>query len=140
MNHEFGQPPVQIDSLTNYQYAHFTNINRDYGEIMADVLDEWARMDTDFAQPYFPHVSVGWDNNPRFQEYRWGVTTNNDPAAVEKAFLAARDYVDAHPDQPPLITVNSWNEWTETSYLQPDDLHGYGYLQAIHRTFTDLEV
>ncbi len=25
---------------------------------------------------------------------------------------------------------NSWNEWTETSYLQPDDLYGYGYLNA----------
>ena len=24
----------------------------------------------------------------------------------------------------PFITVNSWNEWTETSYLQPDNLYG----------------
>jgi len=37
----------------------------------------------------------------------------------------------------PFITVNSWNEWTETSYLQPDDLYGYGYLEAIKEVFTD---
>ena len=35
------------------------------------------------------------------------------------------------------ITVNSWNEWTETSYLQPDDLYGYGYLEAIKEVFTE---
>ena len=49
----------------------------------------------------------------------------------------AKAYADAHPGQPPLITVNSWNEWTETSYLEPDDLYGYGYLEAIRRVFTE---
>ena len=39
----------------------------------------------------------------------------------------------------PFITVNSWNEWTETSYLQPDDLYGYGYLEAVKKVFVDQE-
>lgn len=51
--------------------------------------------------------------------------------ALEKA----RDYVDNHPNQAPLVTINSWNEWTETSYLQPDDLYGYGYLEAVKEVF-----
>ena len=42
------------------------------------------------------------------------------------------------PELPvPLITVNSWNEWTETSYLHPDDLYGYGYLEAIKSVFVE---
>ncbi|MBQ2249260.1 MAG: glycoside hydrolase family 99-like domain-containing protein [Clostridia bacterium] len=50
----------------------------------------------------------------------------------------AKEYVDTHPNlRAPLITVNSWNEWTETSYLLPDDLYGYGYLEAIKRVFVD---
>ena len=35
----------------------------------------------------------------------------------------------------PLITINSWNEWTETSYLEPDTLNGYGYLEAVKKVF-----
>jgi hypothetical protein len=92
-------------------------------------------MDATYDIPYFPHVSVGWDNNPRFTTLRPRVVTNNTPAQIQKALERARAYADAHPDQPPLITVNSWNEWTETSYLQPDDLHGYGYLEAVKAVF-----
>lgn len=40
-------------------------------------------------------------------------------------------------NQVPLITINSWNEWTETSYLEPDDKYGYGYLQEIKRVFKE---
>ena len=36
-----------------------------------------------------------------------------------------------------LVTINSWNEWTETSYLQPDNLYGYGYLEAVKEVFKD---
>ena len=39
----------------------------------------------------------------------------------------------------PLVTINSWNEWTETSYLQPDNVYGYGYLEAVKKVFMDGE-
>ncbi len=124
-----------FDSMSHYQFAHFANIDRDYNEIMVDVLAEWERMDKNFDIPYFPHVSIGWDNNPRFKEFRPGIVKHNTPENLEKAFQKARAYADMHPDQTPLITINSWNEWTETSYLQPDDLYGYGYLQAVRNVF-----
>jgi len=124
-----------FDSMSHYQYVHFTDIDRDYSEIMKDVVTEWERIDAEYDIPYFPHVSIGWDNNPRFKEFRPGVMRNNTPEAIEKALRLAREYADSHPDQPPLITVNAWNEWTETSYLEPDDLYGYGYLEAVKRVF-----
>jgi hypothetical protein len=100
-------------------------------QIIPDMVKEWDLMDKTYDIPYFPHVSIGWDNNPRFQTFRPGVVKNNTPEQFRKALELARDYADRHPGQPPLITINSWNEWTETSYLQPDDLYGYGYLEAV---------
>ena len=36
---------------------------------------------------------------------------------------------------PKLITINSWNEWTEGGYLEPDEQFGYGFLNAVARVF-----
>jgi len=67
--------------------------------------------------------------------FRPGVVKKNTPEAFGKALLAAKAFADARPKQAPLITINSWNEWTETSYLQPCSLFGYGYLEAVKRVF-----
>ncbi len=128
---------VGIDSFTHYQFVHFTDIDRDYNEIMEDVKEVWESAEENYGIPYFAHVSVGWDNNPRFKSFRPGVVKNNTPENFERALRAARDYTDRHGRKPALITINSWNEWTETSYLEPDDLYGYGYLEAIKRVFVD---
>jgi hypothetical protein len=136
-NHTELIKELKFDGVSHYQYVHFTNIDRDYNEIMEDVEKEWESLDEAFDIPYYPHVSVGWDNNPRFEMFRPGVVKNNTPENFEKALVKARNYVDKHPGQVPLITVNSWNEWTETSYLQPCTMYGYGYLEAVKRAIKD---
>ena len=130
-------PMLGVDSVSHYQFVHFVNVDRDYLEILPDVKREWERIESEYSVPYFPHISCGWDNNPRFKRFRPNVVKNNTPENVEKGFRMAKEYLDAHPELPPLVTVNSWNEWTETSYLEPDDLYGYGYLEAIKRVFAD---
>ena len=121
-----------FDSATNYQFVHFTNIDRDYNDVMKDVVIEWEKFSS-FGVTYYPHVSVGWDNNPRFNMFRPGILRDNTPENIEKALVAARNFADRHGVD--LITVNSWNEWTEMSYLLPDDVYGTGYLDAVKRVF-----
>lgn len=150
VNYEGREVEITMDQLckllgfksyTHYQFVHFQDMNRDYREIVADVVKDWDAYKNESTLPYFPHVSVGWDNTPRYLSCHLGdpvkgaVVKNNTPENVGLAFKAAKKYVDEHPTQPPLITVNSWNEWTETSYLQPDDLYGYGYLEKIQDVF-----
>ena len=101
------------------------------------MVTEWDKIDREYHIPYFPHVSVGWDNNPRRKKFSPGITKNNTPENFELALRKAKEYVDTHDLPAPLITVNSWNEWTETSYLEPDELNEYGYLDAVKRVFVD---
>ncbi len=124
-----------FDSLTNYQFVHLTNIDRDYNEVMSDILKEWERIDKDYDIPYYPHISIGWDNNLRFADYKPGIMKNNTPENFKNALIKAKEYLDRHPERTPLITINSWNEWTEGSYLQPDTINGYGYLKAVKEVF-----
>ena len=126
---------LSFDSVTNYQFVHFCNMNRDYAQILPEVYAEWERMDKDYSAYYYPHVSVGWDNNPRFSGFIPVVCKNNTPELFEQALIKAKEYIDCHDLPAPLITINSWNEWTETSYLEPDSKYGYGYLNAIKRVF-----
>lgn len=120
-------------SATHYQFAHFIWMDDEYDNIVKRAIKEWKDLDKDLDIPYYPHVSVGWDNSPRVKES--AVSRNNTPEKFQIALQAAKDYVDARPDLHPLITINSWNEWTETSYLQPDNVYGYGYLEAVRNVF-----
>jgi len=124
-------------SITHYQFVHFANIDRTYPEVRQDVLAEWARLDKEVPLAYHPHVSLGWDNNPRFVSFRPGILRDNTPENVEKMLVDARQYAVAHGA--PLVTINSWNEWTEGSYLLPDDLYQTGYLDAVKRVFLQEE-
>ena len=122
-----------FDSMTHYQFAHFNWMDDEYENIVKNAIKEWKKLDKEFDVPYYPHVSIGWDNSPRTRES--AVSRNNTPEEFQKALQAAKDFLDARPELHPLITINSWNEWTETSYLQPDDVYGYGYLEAVHNVF-----
>ncbi len=124
-----------FNSMSHYQFCHFANVDQDYEKVLEEVYPEWDRLEKEFTIPYYPHISIGWDNSPRTGES--AVTRENTPERFEGALRKAKAWVDARPKLHPLITINSWNEWTETSYLEPDDLYGYGYLEAVKKVFVD---
>jgi len=44
--------------------------------------------------------------------------------------------MDSLHEVPKILTINSWNEWTEGSHLEPESLYGMGYLDAIRSIFS----
>jgi hypothetical protein len=124
---------LNFDSATNYQYCQEAECDCDY-VIWADkAIAYWP----DFEKAYncfYPHVSIGWDNTHRHPSLKTAVTGAT-PDAFEACLWKARRYLDARPGRAPLVTLNSWNEWTEGSYLLPDMRWGYRYLQAVRNVF-----
>lgn len=61
------------------------------------------------------------------------------PEKFKKYLVKARNFVDENNLHPKLITINAWNEWSEGSYLEPDSVGGYGYLEVLKSVFIENE-
>ena len=128
-----------FDSFTNYNWACVLPADGEYAEVAERFRQQQETYARDWPVPYYPNVTVGWDSNVRYNHFVPGVLRNNTPDAFASACRTAKAYLDARLEngslRVPLVTINSWNEWTETGYLEPDDLYGYGYLEAIRDCF-----
>jgi hypothetical protein len=124
-----------FESLTNYQWCHFVPTNQPYKSWGEQATDKYDEFGNGFSVPYFPHVSISWDPNPRFPEGIQPCVSDVTPAQFEIFLRKAKEYADQHPSQTPLITINAWNEWAEGSYLEPDKKYRYGFLEAVRRVF-----
>jgi len=113
-------------------------INEDYVVYGTNSMKIRAQMDSILNVPLFPCVSIGWDDTPRFpaKGIHDVVHYHNTPASFAALLSKAKKYADSHPEQPKLITINAWNEWVEGSYLLPDMLNGYGYLEAVKKVMS----
>jgi hypothetical protein len=124
---------LNINSVTLYNMAGVKNEDYlTYGERAIKLRTGW---DSALDIPFFFCVSVGWDNTPRYPQFgkEKVVHLHNTPESFATYLQKAKEYADAHPEQPKLIIINAWNEWVEGSYLEPDMLNGYGYLEAVKR-------
>ena len=127
------------DSVTNYNWGGVTDFDGDFNEVTDNYIEALTNESAKLTVPYYPNISVGWDNNVRVNNFMPGVVVNNTPEnfknACEKIKAFADNSMEKGNMKVPFITVNSWNEWTETSYLLPDDLYGFGYLEVIKEVF-----
>ena len=136
-----------FDSLTAYTWVHHGALDAstfptsDYVRGRDVYLRFWEETASRLPIPYFPNVTVDWDNCPRAHPAaRWErpaahvvnpAMVGNTPAAFGEALRLVRDRLLASPNQPRIITINAWNEWPEGSCLEPEEKYGYGYLEAL---------
>jgi Glycosyltransferase WbsX len=140
---------LQIDSTTSYVWLHHAQMSSfpvaQY-DAMAKKYEEYrATASEKLGKPYFPNVSMGWDSSPRAcqsdvyvkKDYPFlPVVQGNSPENFGNALRSAKSFLDNSPYlKNKVLTINSWNEWTEGSYLEPDTVNRYGYLDQIAKVF-----
>lgn len=78
----------------------------------------------------FPVVVPNWDNTPRVGR-RGIVLKGSTPELFALLSRKAWKSNVEKPDEESIIFIKSWNEWAEGNYLEPDELWGSGYLEAL---------
>ncbi len=137
-----------LDSVTSYVAIYHVEMpdfpQTAYSFVHQAIQKYWAEASARYDVPYFPNVTVGWDATPRIVQsdsfdragYPFIPTLNDStPAAFKAALTDAKHFLDAQANQPKVLNINAWNEWTEGSYLEPDTEHGMAYLEAIRDVF-----
>ena len=121
---------IGFDSVTTYNMEGMSEDYITYGSQSVIMWDMW---DQTLNIPYFPCISVGWDDTPRFPQKgkKSTVHYNKSPESFATMLSKAKQFAGKHPNRTKLITINAWNEWIEGSYLLPDMKYGFGYLEAV---------
>jgi len=95
------------------------------------IFIERSRAYRDADYTLYRGVNPAWDNSAR-RKRGASVLQHSSPRGYQEWLLNAigdtcRRFATA--DQR-LVFVNAWNEWAEGAYLEPDQRHGYAYLEA----------
>lgn len=73
-----------------------------------------------------------WDNTPRRNNKDNTIFDGANPSLFKMWLLdVIKNNMKRSDLDDNLIFINSWNEWGEGSYIEPDKRYGYAYLQAI---------
>lgn len=101
-----------------------TTMHYSYDEIWNLVLNKQPSGPT-----WFPGAFVDWDNTPRRMnrgQLCTDVTPEKFHSYLSQQIRRAREVY--HKDY---LFMYAWNEWGESGYLEPDELYGYGMLEAV---------
>ena len=127
------------------------NLTETYADLVNAHRRKWQEMAA-ASLPYAPVATVGWDVTPRCEKtvpwpfppsplsgkydypYR-SVVEGNTPALFHALCEDARHHCQDTRPVPYAVFVNAWNEWTEGSFLLPEERYGTAYLEAVRDTF-----
>ena len=128
---------VRAEMLANGKYSYLweklkkrflkmDNIMKyEFGDIIKNLYvpeDEWENV--------YPTIIPGWDRTPRAGK-RAVVWHNNTPELFKKEIMECLSLVKNKSDEHKIIFLQSWNEWGEGNYVEPDCKYGRGYLDAL---------
>lgn len=76
-------------------------------------------------------VFVGWDNSPRVNTRSFIITEPTKQEFGDFLCQKARMVIKNNDENNQFIFVNAWNEWGEGTYLEPDSINQFQYLEKI---------
>lgn len=84
----------------------------------------------DERENVYPTVLPQWDNSARSGR-RSIIYTGSTPELFKDQLKGCMQLIDKKEDEHKLVFLKSWNEWAEGNYVEPDQVYGHGYLDAL---------
>lgn len=106
--------------------GHGLNIH-DYGKIMDNYFTKEDRLDY-----VIPTIMPRKDRTPRSGKNAL-IYKNSTPQKFEKSVKNALKIIENKKQNHRILFLDSWNEWGEGSYMEPDLKFGHGYLNALKK-------
>ena len=94
----------------------------------SDTYDNYLSETPNTAEQCILWGMVDYDDTPR-RGQNGKCFINASPIEFEKYFK--RLIEKSYSIKAPFVFLNAWNEWGEGMYLEPDEIHGFGYLEAV---------
>jgi hypothetical protein len=138
-----------FDSVGGYIWVHYAQLKSfgktvcEYPLVRDGYFDAFRALRGRTSLPAFPNVTMGWDPSPRtVQDDGWSPNLGypftpimeTSPGEFREALEATLQMAREEPGFS-MVTLNAWNEWTEGSYLEPDERNGWAYLEAVRSVF-----
>ena len=86
----------------------------------------------DSREDVYPQILAGWDRSPRSGR-RAIIYDQRTPEAFERMVAQAVHISEGKAKEHRILFLNSWNEWGEGAYVEPDRRFGHGFLRALRR-------
>lgn len=124
-----GQALALVEKTLYYLKSRYGSpALQDYDAVWSRIIEQAENLD----DRWFPGAFVDWDNTARYGR-RAMVFKGASPARFEYWLGKLLYTLQQKKRNQPYVFINAWNEWSEGTYLEPDQHSGYGYLEAVRR-------
>lgn len=99
----------------------------DYQEVVSQAVKRPSS-----AYKLFRTSMLSWDNSAR-RGLKGSIFANFTVSEYSQWLSSSFEHAAKDPDRDSderLVFINAWNEWAEGTHLEPDQKHGFGYLEA----------
>lgn len=112
----------------------------DFQEMADDYIEVAKKTMQALPFPFYPVITTGWDPSPRTIQsevydptpcYPWMAVMESSPEKLADATRKTAELLMTRPADERIMFFNAWNEWTEGSYLEPDNFYGMKLLEAV---------
>lgn len=112
----------------------------DFQEMADDYIEVAKKTMRALPFPFYPVITTGWDPSPRTIQsevydptpcYPWMAVMESSPEKLADATRKTAELLMTRPADERIMFFNAWNEWTEGSYLEPDNFYGMKLLEAV---------